>query len=71
MNQNISALERAFAIARSGQAATVDEIKAALNREGYLSNQLEGPLLRSQLKGFIKAAREGAQRPVRRSEPRS
>jgi hypothetical protein len=71
MNQNISALERAFAIARSGQAATVDEIKAALNREGYLSNQLEGPLLRSQLKGFIKGAREGAQRPVRRSEPRS
>jgi uncharacterized protein YbgA (DUF1722 family) len=71
MNQNISALERAFAIARSGQAATVDEIKAALHREGYLSNQLEGPLLRSQLKAFIKAAREGEQRPIRRSEPRS
>jgi hypothetical protein len=57
MNQRMTALERAFQLARSGQVLTVSEIKTSLARDGYSINQLDGPSLRRQLVGLIRASR--------------
>jgi hypothetical protein len=59
MDPNVSALERAFQLARSGRVANVDDIKKQLKQEGYdvSPRAFEGPSLRSQLKDLIKAAR--------------
>ena len=57
MNQRMTALERAFQLARSGQVSTVSEIKVSLSRDGYSANQLDGPSLRRQLMGLIRARR--------------
>jgi hypothetical protein len=59
----VSALERAFQLARSGRLATVDDIKKQLKQEGYeVSSAYAGPSLRSQLRDLIKAAHLGARR---------
>ena len=57
MNQRMTALERAFQLARSGHVSTVSEIEVSLSRDGYSANQLEGPSLRRQLIGLIRARR--------------
>jgi hypothetical protein len=58
MDQKMTALERAFQLARSGRIAGLTEIVISLNREGYSSNQIEGRLLKRQLADLIKAARK-------------
>jgi hypothetical protein len=60
MNQKMTAVERAFQLARSGSVAGVAEIAASLNREGYYANQIEGPVLKRQLADLIKAARKSS-----------
>jgi hypothetical protein len=60
MDQKITALERAFQLARSGTVAGLSDIVASLNREGYYASQIEGPLLKRQLTDLIKAARKGS-----------
>ena len=57
MNQRMTALERAFELARSGRVSTVSEITMSLSRDGYSANQLDGPSLRRQLTGLIRARR--------------
>jgi len=52
----MTALERAFHLARSGQAATFSEIVNTLKREGYYLDQLQGPALKRQLVDLIGAA---------------
>ena len=47
-------------LARSGQVSTVSEIKTSLARDGFSINQLDGPSLRRQLIGLIRASRPGA-----------
>jgi hypothetical protein len=42
MDPKVSALERAFQLARSGQAATIADIKKRLKREGYEEKAVEG-----------------------------
>jgi Protein of unknown function (DUF2934) len=59
MEQGISALERAFEIARSGRAGSVTLIKKALKQEGYAVEQVQGRGLSRQLRAIIKTAREG------------
>jgi hypothetical protein len=54
----MTALERAFQLARSGRVAGLTEIATSLNREGYSVRQIEGPLLKRQLSDLIKAARK-------------
>ena len=54
----MTALERAFQMARSGEVAALSEIVKALRREGYSANQIEGPVLRRQLTSLIKTARQ-------------
>jgi len=57
MEANVSALERAFQLARSGQVTNVKDIKAQLKREGYDLGQIIGSVLIRQLQRIIKAAR--------------
>jgi len=63
MDPRISALERAFQLARSGQVANIEEIKLKLKREGYQVDARDygGQSLRSQLRELIKAARLAAE----------
>jgi hypothetical protein len=62
MDKDITALERAFQLAKTGQYANVQLIKRQLHREGYDQRQVEGPALLSQLSSLIRAARKCAQR---------
>jgi hypothetical protein len=55
----VTALERAFQLAKSGQVSGLTEIVKALRREGYSANQIEGPALKRQLAALIKTARAG------------
>ena len=49
----MTAVERAFQLARSGSVAGLAEITTSLNREGYYANQIEGPVLKRQLAELI------------------
>lgn len=60
MDQRMTALERAFQLARSGRVAGLAEIITSLKRDGYSAIQIEGPLLKRQLADLIKAARKGS-----------
>jgi hypothetical protein len=55
MDPKVSALERAFQLARSGQAATITDIKKRLKREGYEEKAVDGgPSLARQLRKLIR-----------------
>jgi hypothetical protein len=41
MNERMTALERAFQLARSGRVAGLTEIISSLNREGYSANRID------------------------------
>jgi hypothetical protein len=58
MDHRPTALERAFEMARSGQYATVAEIKKQLVAEGFSVAQVTGGALSRQLKDLIRAAQE-------------
>jgi hypothetical protein len=60
MESRPTALERAFELAKSGQCATVEEIKKKLKAEGLPAGQLTGKTLTKQLRELIKVAREQA-----------
>jgi hypothetical protein len=55
--QRMTTMERAFHLARSGTFTCLTEIVTTLDREGYSSSQIQGPILKRQLTGLIKAAR--------------
>jgi hypothetical protein len=57
MDQNISTLERAFQLAKSGLYATVEDVKRKLKKEGYSVNQIAGNALQKQLNALIAEAR--------------
>jgi len=57
MDHRMTALERAFQLARSGQVSTITEIVGSLRRDRYDTRQIEGPALRRQLMTLIRAAR--------------
>lgn len=66
MDSNVTALERAFSLAKSGACTTVGEIRIALKAEGYTIEQIIGPALNRQLKALIdehSAERRVAPRP--------
>ena len=64
---NLSAVERAFQIARAGAVASVDDIKRVLRKEGHWETAIEGQSIRRQLARLIKQARE-AKESARRNE---
>lgn len=53
MDNDITAIERAFDLAKSGTCATIADIKAALKAEGYSLVQITGPSLSKQLRALI------------------
>ena len=55
MDGSKTALERAFEIARSGNANNIDELKKTLASEGYPLSSLTGRTLTNQLLTLIKA----------------
>jgi hypothetical protein len=56
MDHTITALERAFQLAKSGDCAAVPDIKRRLLREGYSVVQITGGTLSKQLVALIRAA---------------
>ena len=57
MDSRITALERAFQLAKLGQVATLSDLLGTLKRDGYSVSQIDGPVLKRQLRELIKAAR--------------
>jgi hypothetical protein len=65
MDLKVSALERAFQLAGSGQAASIDDIKKRLKREGYTEKAVDGgPSLAGQLRKLISEASERKGGPI-------
>ena len=54
MDPNLTPLERAFQIARSGKANTTSDIRKVLKAEGYSEDGLNGPYLFKQLRVLMK-----------------
>jgi hypothetical protein len=68
MDSKVTALERAFQLARSGRMTTLDDIKMQLKQEGYDERVVAdgGRLLMTQLRELIKAAGTDAQPVLKR-----
>jgi hypothetical protein len=58
MSTRPTSLERAFELAKSGQCATVEEIKKKLKAEGHCEYQIVGRTLSKQLRELIEAAKK-------------
>lgn len=56
MDPTVTALERAFQLARSGEYASVPDIKKRLSTEGYSAAQVTGGTLAKQLLALIREA---------------
>jgi hypothetical protein len=71
MDSKVTALERAFQLARSGRMATIDDIKKHLKREGYDEVVTEGGRsLTTQLRELVRNAGADA-RTAGKSDARS
>ena len=62
MDPDKTALERAFDIASSGFARSVDDVRKQLKAEGYDLSQLQGRTLTTQLKEIMRKAKADAGR---------
>lgn len=51
-----TSLERAFELARSGECASISDVRKRLKQEGLSVSQLEGPTLTRQLRELCAAA---------------
>jgi hypothetical protein len=56
MNANVTVLERAFELARSGCCRNLEDIHRHLKAEGYSTQQITGPWLRRQLRTLMQEA---------------
>jgi hypothetical protein len=70
MEPNITPIERAFSLARSGRYLNISEIRDRLRAEGYFIDTIIGPHLSEQLKATI-AATLNAGRPEKDRRGRS
>ena len=57
MDPSKTTLERAFELAKSGEIASVPDLRARLRSEGYVQQQIDGPALGRQLRNLIARAR--------------
>jgi hypothetical protein len=57
MQQNLTALERAFELANSGNCENIADIKKALKSEGHFDQQITGRTLGKQIIELIRQAR--------------
>jgi hypothetical protein len=58
MDNNISAIERAFQLAATGQFTSVAKLRLQLSAEGFLTWQVEGRELAKRLKVAIITSRK-------------
>lgn len=56
----VSAVERAFQLAKSGEFASIVDIRKRLNAEGYSVAVITGGVLLKQLRTLMKAVREAS-----------
>ena len=61
MDPNVSALERAFALAASGRFYKVSDLRLQLHREGYNHEIVQGPVLFRQLAEVMQRAHDPTQ----------
>jgi hypothetical protein len=63
MDSKVTALERAFQLARSGEMSTIEDIKKRLKQEGYDERVVTdgGRSLTMQLRGLIGTVRAAGQ----------
>jgi hypothetical protein len=59
MDPNVTTLERAFELARSGACTKTDDLRKRLTAEGYDANQLSSWTLVKQLRSAMKNAANG------------
>ena len=57
MARHFTIVEQAFALAKSGDVASVSELTSKLRREGHDTFQFAGPSIRQQLRSLIEEAR--------------
>jgi hypothetical protein len=57
MDHSVTALERAFQVAKSGKCSSIADLKKQLRAEGYPIAQITGRTLVRQLEALIKMAR--------------
>ena len=70
MDPGVTAIKRAFTLARSGKFANVEATRRKLLHEGYRNGQIIGPLLVKQLNDVIREKRgekRGPKAPKARS----
>ena len=53
----MTTLERAFELAKSGNVASIEELRQKLRGEGYETAQINGPALGRQLRGMMRKSR--------------
>jgi hypothetical protein len=58
MDENVTAVERAFQLAKSGVCLSVADLKKQLRLEGYATTQIVGRTISKQLRALIEAARK-------------
>ena len=65
MPENVTTLERAFQLARTGECTTISDLAKALKRERHdsVDSQLMGPKLRMQLRTIMMEIRLQRFRP--------
>jgi LmbE family N-acetylglucosaminyl deacetylase len=68
MRSDLTALERAFELARSGKCLGVHDIVLHLHSEGYSVAQIEGPQLKKQLLDLINEATNPPRKGTRRQQ---
>lgn len=61
MSNRKTMLERAFEISSTGTVADMTELERALQKEGFSTAGIVGPILRRQLRDRIQLARDGLQ----------
>lgn len=58
MTDRITTLERAFELAKSGDCASISDVREKLAAEGYSLQQLTGPTLLKQLRTLCTASQQ-------------
>jgi hypothetical protein len=58
MDHNVTSLERAFALAKSGRCRSIADIRNTLKAEGYSHAQVTGRVVIKQLNEFIDKSRK-------------
>jgi len=66
---NLTSLERAFELAKSGRCRTTEEIQRALKEEGHDPKRVIGPYLMRQLRALMSDRNRGTPRGSSGSPP--